>query len=258
MSLDRTKELIEKYFNGETSLEEEKQLQSFFQREDIPIEFKEYQLQFKDIQNRQNIRWEDFSEDKLFGKLEENLDQEEQDVKVVSINRSTLTWIYRIAAAVALILVGYLAGNNLKSDDGLDEVRKELQQMKAMMFDNLGSNSASGRLQAVNNSFDIDAPDDEILDALIQRMYDDKNTNVRLKAIESLARFGDNIKVKNSLVDALGSIEEPAIQISLIHVLVELKEKSAIENLEKITEGSDVLKEVKAEAHLGIFKLKDL
>ena len=260
MSSDKNiQALIDKYFNGETSLEEEQQLQTFFQREDIPVNFKAYQTQFKHLRSSADTKWENFSDEKLFGKLDAHVKSEKSEAKVISIERNTnQVWIYRIAAAVALILVGYLVGNGLKPDNSVEVLRAELQEMKDLMFDQLGSSSASGRLQAVNNTLGLEEADDEILDALILRMTDDKNINVRLKAVESLARFGKQKKVKLALVDALGSIEAPAIQIALINVLVELKETSAIENLEKITQGKENLKEVRDEAHLGIFRLKDL
>jgi HEAT repeats len=260
MSLDNNIEkLIEKYFNGDSSLEEEQQLQTFFQKEDVPVNLKQYQTQFRNLTDSGNIKWDSFTDEKLFGKLEAKLASEKSETKVVKMQSSiNMTWVYRIAAAVALILVGYFSGNGFGSDDGVDELRKEMQQMKAMMFDQLGSSSASGRLQAVNNTFGIQEADDEILDALILRMIDDKNINVRLKAVESLARFNDEEKVRGALVDALTTVEEPAIQIALINVLVEFKEKSAIERMEKIIYGNESLKGVKDEARLGIFKLRDL
>ena len=260
MSLDKNIEkLLEKYFNGDTSLEEEQQLQTFFQGEDIPVNLKPYQNQFRNLKASADTKWDSFSEDKLFGKLEAKLEKEQTETKVVSMQSNfSMTWVYRIAAAVALIFVGYYVGNGFRSDNGVDELRQEMQQMKAMMFDQLGSSSASGRLQAVNNTFGFVEADDEILDALILRMTDDKNVNVRLKAVESLARFNKDKKVRSALVDALSTVEEPAVQIALISVLVEFREKSAIENFEKIIYGNENLKEVRDEARLGIFKLRDL
>ncbi len=256
MSLDKNiEELLDKYFNGETSLEEELQLQTFFQGEGIPVNLKAYRSQFKDLKASAEITAETFTEEKLFAKLDAKLKEEKPEAKVVTMTTNQV-WFYRIAAAVALILVGYFVGNGLKSGDSMkDEL---LGEMRSIMFDQFSSESASGRLQAVNNSLNFEEADDEILEALIQRMTNDKNINVRLKAVESLSRFGQDKKVKTALVDALGAIEEPAIQIALINVLVELKEKTAIENLEKITQEYGNLKEVRDEAHLGIFKLKDL
>ena len=259
MSLDKNiEELVEKYFNGETSLVEEEQLQKFFEGEDIPVNLKGYQQQFLDLKMSKGTRWENFSEEKLFGKLERQV-QEKTTGKVVSMKPSNnQVWFYRIAAAVALMLVGYFVGNGFKPNSEVAGLRAELEEVKNLMFDQINSTSASGRLQAVNNTLTLKEADDEILDALISRMNDDKNINVRLKAVESLARFGSQDKAKKALVEALGTIEAPAIQIALINVLVELKEKTAIAQFEKITERGSNLKEVRDEAHLGIFRLKDL
>lgn len=260
MSLDKNIEkLIEKYFDGDSSLEEEQQLQIFFQKEDVPVNLKQYQSQFRDLTGSAKIKWDDFSEDKLFSKLDTKLEKEQSEVKVVAMPSSfKMAWVYRIAAALALVFIGYYAGNGFGSDDGVDELRKEMEQMKAMMFEQLGSASASGRMQAVNNTFGIETVDDEILEALILRMTDDKNINVRLKAVASLAQFNEEKKVRTALVNALSTVEEPAIQIALINVLVEFKEKAAIDGFEKIINRDENLKEVRDEARLGVFKLRDL
>lgn len=259
MSLDKNIEkLIEKYFDGDSSLEEEQQLQTFFQKDDVPVNLKQYQSQFRNIADSTNIKWVDFSEDKLFAKLEAKLDKEKPSAKVIDMNNGlNMKWLYRVAAAFVLIFIGYYAGTS-GADDGVDELRKEMQEMKAMMFDQLGSSSASGRLQAVNNTFGFEEADDEILDALILRMTEDKNTNVRLKAVASLARFNNEKKVRSALVNALNTLEEPAVQIALIKVLVEFKEKSAIEGMEKIIYNDGNLTGVKDEARLAVFKLRDL
>lgn len=48
------KELLEKYFNGETSLEEEKQLMNYFQSENISPEFEKYKPLFLSLQITDN------------------------------------------------------------------------------------------------------------------------------------------------------------------------------------------------------------
>lgn len=250
--------LIDKYYNGETSLEEEQQLQQFFQGEAVPDHLMTYQEQFRHMVESGRLEWPQFSEEKLFGKLEQQL-EEQQARKVVQMPRqraSAELWFYRIAAAVALVLVGYLAGRPGESE----EVNSEFLELKAMMRAQIEGSSASGRMQAVNYTFDVpeSEADDEILEALIGVILEDENINVRLKGVEALARFGENQKVRRALIEALGSEEEPAVKVALIEVLVTLKEPGALENLEKIAEDQDNLTEVRDEAMMGIFKLREM
>lgn len=260
MSLNKDIEaLIEKYYNGETSLEEEAQLQDFFFGEDIPdhlLAHKKFFVNQKELKEASSVT---FSDTDLFAKLDKQLESEKAETKVVSMNTSSSqVWFYRIAAAVALVLVGYFAGNLGGPSDEVKIMREELAQMKSLMMTQITGSSASGRLQAVNFSFELDEVDDQLLDALIERLFEDKNTNVRLKAVEALAHFGSDPRAKQALVTALGEESDPGVQISLINTLVALKEKSALENLQKIVDGENNLKDVKDEAHMGMFKLKEL
>ena len=249
-------QLIEKYFEGETSTDEEKQLQVFFMAEDVPASLKVHQAWFSQLKIRSETSWDGFSEDKLFGKLDSQLREE---TKVIPITKSTNygAWFYRIAAAVALILVGFYAGNQLKNGD-VENVRSELAEVKSMMLSQMSSSSPSGRLQAVNYSYRFSEVDDETLEALITVLETDSNMNVRLKAVEALSRFVGDEKTKKALINALGTEKEPMVQIALIEVLVSNKVKSAVDDLERITQDKNSLKGVKDEAYMGMFKLKEL
>ena len=250
--------LIDKYYNGETSLEEEQQLQEFFHGEVVPDHLKTYQEQFRQTQLGGQLEWPEFSEDKLFGKLDARL-SEKAEPKVVQMPRqkaSAELWFYRIAAAVALVLVGYFAGRP-GGEGGIDP---ELAQLKDLMMASLEANSASSRMKAVNYSFEVteNQVDDELLDALLEVTLKDQNVNVRMKAIEALTRFGNETKVRKGLIQALETEQDPAAKMALIEALVGLKEAGAIENLEKIASDEENLQNVRDEAQLGIFRLKEM
>lgn len=245
--------LIDKYYNGETSLEEEKQLQSFFLGEVVPDHLKTYQDQFMHLSISSETNWEGFSEEKLFGKLEaqQGTVKEEKEAKVIVMRHTSReVWFYRIAAAVALVLVGYFVGK--------DSVETQVDELKEMMLTEMAGSSASGRLKAVNYSFEMVEADEETLDVLKKVVLEESNMNVRMKGVEALARFGNNVKVRETLIEALGTEEEPAVKIALIEALVGLREVGAIENLQKIVDDEGNLKEVRDEAHLGMFKLKEM
>ncbi|OEJ99990.1 HEAT repeat domain-containing protein [Roseivirga misakiensis] len=242
--------LIEQYYNGDTSLEEELQLQTFFEGEDIPDHLKSYQDQFLAMTYMNSVKSE-LSEDDLFAKLE-------NDTPVVAMKPSNRIWFYRIAAGVALVLSGVWFGNQLRPNDGMEKMQAQLDEMKSLMFSQLESSSASGRLQAVSSSMAFEEADEETVDVLIATLKNDESMHVRSKAASALTKFGSNKKAREALRDALLQELEPAVQITLIDCLVSLKEKSSIETFQQLSNDEKVLKEVKEEAYLGIFRLKEL
>ena len=246
-------QLIEKYFNGETSLEEEKQLHVFFQREDLPEEMKTYKDQFTLGSTLNRMDASSFSDDDLFAKL----DVQVKETKVVQmVSKTSLwTWSFRVTAAAALVVLGFWFGGQYKSNGDVDEIREELAQLKSQ----LSSSSASGRLQAVSNSVDgTEKPSDALVLTLEAVMKNDPNMHVRTKAVEALAKLGNQYQVMGALTEALLEENEPAVQIAIINALTSLNDRKAIESLEKLTQENDVLKEVKDEAYLSIFKLKEI
>ncbi len=246
--------LIEKFYNGETSLEDEKQLHVFFQGESIPDHLKSYQDQFLMSEVVSDMTSK-LSDDDLFAKLDQ---QEAEEIKVVEMRSYSFSWAYKVAAAVALVLVGFWVGNQINSDSNISQMQAQLEEMKNIMFAQMEGSSASGRLQAVNNSMNLEEADDETVDVLIALLKNDESMHVRTKTVEALTKFGSNKKVPKAFSDALLNETEPAVQIALIEGLVSLKEGSATETLERFVQDEKVLKEVQEEAHLGIFKLKEL
>ena len=249
--------LLKKYDIGETSLQEEKQLQDFFLGEDVPDHLKVHKAWFTQLDDRAKTEWSDFSEDKLFAKLDAAVTEEETKVVPMHQPKKKQVWLYRVAAAVALILVGFYFGKGFKNDD-VEGIRQELAEVKEMMLNQMNSTSASGRLQAVSYSFEFTEVDKETLDALIKVLENEENVNVRLKSVEALARFIGQPAAKKALLKALKSEKEPMIQIALIDVLVTNDEAAIMDDLERIAEDGSTVKAVKDEAYMGMFKLKEM
>ena len=167
---------------------------------------------------------------------------------------------YKIAAAVALLIVGawigfWISRNNSQQQE-LAEIKKEMEATKLMMMSLIDNKqSASQRIEGVNVSLTIKAADDDVVRALEKRMNEDPNTNVRLAALDALSRFRHEAHVRKILLDALHRQKDPVVQIALIQLLVEMKEKRVIEDLQKIVDEEETMKAVKDEAYSGILKL---
>ena len=115
--------------------------------------------------------------------------------------------------------------------------------------------SASQRLQGINVALTIESADDEVVNALAKRMNEDPNTNVRLAALDALSKFHTEPQVRKVLLDALSTQKDPMVQIALIQLMVQMKEKSVVNDLKKIVDDSETMKAVKDEAYSGILIL---
>jgi HEAT repeat protein len=126
------------------------------------------------------------------------------------------------------------------------------QQMMAMLQN---GQSASQRIQGVNVALSMNKADDEIVSALVKTMNEDPNSNVRLAALDALSKFSDDAAVRKALVTSLPKQKDPVVQISLIQLLVKMKEKGVVNDLRKIVDDEKTMQAVKDEAYSGILRL---
>lgn len=192
--------------------------------------------------------------------LEEEMSNQSSEAKTVKMKPINGQWFMRIAASVALVTVGavivVLVMKNQRNEQELALLKTEMELTRNLVMSSLqNQSSASNRLSAVNTVMDMKESDKEITAALINVMNTDDNTNVRLAAVSALSIFSDEIKVRQELLKALETQEDPLVLINLINLMVKLKEKKAIEPMKTLMEKNEVLDAVKDEAQMGVFKL---
>jgi hypothetical protein len=171
----------------------------------------------------------------------------------------------RAAAAVILVAGGIAIGMALKSAPGPDpgtkaeiaglktEIRDMVKKMNEdQLLNGIDDQSASERIKAVSYSDQMSSPDQKVIDALFNSLNSDKNVNVRLAALYSLARFADRHVVRDSLVSSLSLQTEPIIQVVLINLLAEKRERKAIGPIREIMTNKKTLKEVKDAAQKSL------
>lgn len=168
--------------------------------------------------------------------------------------------LYRIAAGIILLMVvgvtAYWIRKDMQNQDRLARMEKELEVSKRMMMSLLDNEySASQRMQGVSVAYEMNKPDDEIVRVLVRTLNSDPNTNVRLAALDALSKFIEEETVRKSLIESLSTQKDPIIQIALIQLMVQIKEKTVVRQLEKMTRDSKTMEAVKTEAYSGIFKL---
>jgi len=166
--------------------------------------------------------------------------------------------IWKVAAAIVLLVGGAWIGSILqeKKDekpDQLASLQKEVKEMKqVLLFSLIDDESASQRIKAVSYTEEMSNPDQAVIDALMNTLNNDKNANVRLASLYSLARWADKRTVRDSLVLSLSKQTEPIVQIVLINLLAEKRETRAIAPMKAILSNGKALKEVKEAAQKGL------
>ncbi|MBL7839443.1 MAG: HEAT repeat domain-containing protein [Cyclobacteriaceae bacterium] len=167
---------------------------------------------------------------------------------------------YRIAAAIVLLMVvgvaSYWIRKDMQNEARMAAMERELDVYKKQMMGLLDNEfSPSQRMQGVSVAYEINKPDDEIVRVLVSTLNNDPNTNVRLAALDALSQFSTEKGVRKSLIESLSTQKDPVVQIALIQLMVKMKEKGVVKQLERITKDAKTMKAVRDEAYSGIFKL---
>jgi hypothetical protein len=178
----------------------------------------------------------------------------------IQVSKAFAPWynniIYRVAAGVALLICGTFIGllinsglNNSYASNELKQLHSEISDLKkATMFTMLKEESSSDRIQAVRYVEDIDKPDQNVIEVLVKTLNNDKNINVRMAAAYALSKFADQRLVLDSLVRSLSLQRDPILQVTLINILAEKKEKSALKPIQEIIANRSTMKEVRTVA----------
>ncbi|GAA4470540.1 hypothetical protein GCM10023189_59290 [Nibrella saemangeumensis] len=252
--------LLEKYYNGETSLEEEKQLRQYFQRESVPAHLQAHAGPFRYFAEERNQQPSETVNTQLAAKLDE-------PVPVGRVIKFP-AWTRQVAASVALLIVGFAGGlfygewqtrqtdapavalSGKVTNTTPTSTGHEIKQVLA--FEQVETTSASERIQAVNQCTELDQADQEITQLLINTLNFDANVNVRLAACQALLRFESEPGVREALIQSLQIQTDPNIQITLIEALVAMKEKRAVNQMQQLLRNHEVLDIVRVKAEEGL------
>lgn len=167
---------------------------------------------------------------------------------------SPFPWM-QIAAAVTLLILGFSLGkwSGGGNSEELAFLRDEIQSLKQVtLTSTLQRHSASERIMAVSQIEEKSSVNEELLGTLITTLNSDESPNVRYAALQALRKFISNEAVRSELVKSLESQTDPLIQISLITILVEAEERSAIAPLKDIMDNEKITPEVKQQASVAL------
>ena len=168
--------------------------------------------------------------------------------------------VFQVATAAVLLVVGVVAGANLKTapapNGEIAQLRGEIQEMQQMVsLSLLKQESSTDRLRGVNWSTRVAEPSDALLASLKSTLRSDPNENVRLAAVDALAVFHRDPGVTDALTTALSQESSPMVQIALIDLMTVIQERKSLHALRAFVEMQNVNPSVKehAEKRIGDF-----
>jgi len=166
----------------------------------------------------------------------------------------------QVAAGIAILIAGMMLGLLFRTNDGSNrevvELKNEVNNIKDMLIlSKLDQPIASERIIAASYLEEMTAPDHQVLEALIKTMNTDENTNVRMAAMNALAKFRNEYLVRDALVETLSIQTDPILQISLINILVSMQETRAVDQMQKIINDNSTNESVKKLAEKGVLTL---
>lgn len=239
--------LLDRYYEGETTLEEERELREFFQRDDIPHHLQLHTDQFR-----------------YFAKARKQQPSAGTSYRIVNqLNaqskvRPLISWGMRFAAGLTLLLVGFAGGlmyTNRNSEKSETENAEVMAMKNALRFEQVSQTSASERIHAVNQSVELKQADADITQMLINTMNFDENVNVRLAACQALSHFENEPLAREGLIQSLRIQTDPNVQLTLIEILVSIKEKRAAEEMQRLAQNKEVMDVVRLKAEEGFTNL---
>ncbi len=172
--------------------------------------------------------------------------------------------VWQMAFSAALLLAGGLAGRYLTTQRDAAQTNPEMAQLRNQVenlrqlvtLSLLQEQSPTSRLRGVTYAYQVTRPDPQIEQQLLHTINHDSNVNVRLSAVDALAKVAQGPEVRRAMADSIAVQESPLVQIALIDVLAQLNDKEAIPALQKLTEQKDTDDSVRQRAMAVLQKLE--
>jgi hypothetical protein len=167
---------------------------------------------------------------------------------------------FQFALSVALLIIGIVLGSRFQQsaqrNGEMAQLRDEVRDMRQMVSMSLLKQPVSSeRLRGVSFSTQVEKPNASLLSALLTTLNEDPSVNVRLAAVDALFLFSDRSAVRDALIASLSKQTSPLVQISLIDLLAQIREKRSLEALKELIQDQKVNPTVKQHAETKISEL---
>lgn len=236
------KQLLNRYYEGKTSLDEDELLFAYFNQSDVDSKLSSFKEQFRFFFLTRQQKASNSFKAQLAQRLLPN-------PRRFILERRLL----KIAASIVLFIMGSLAGYTLNDtiskenhiENQLNSLTHELKQVKKTLTITLLSDAyAFQRINALNLATQLDSLDQELLSKILYVTNHDENINVQLMAVKTLSGYIYDPAVKASLLHVSKENHSSIILIELLRIMRILNEKTLIKELEKKLENSDSLKSI--------------
>jgi hypothetical protein len=168
---------------------------------------------------------------------------------------------YRFALGFIPLFLGLSLGyilfsGNQKAGSQSAALRREVQDLRQMLAVSLlDQKSTTERLRGVNLSYGLENPDSRTIEALLDTLNNDSNINVRLAAVDALYLFYNSPSVKEGIIRSLSQQHSPFLQVALVDLLIDMKERQALESFKKLVAANELDPKVKQKLEQGIKEL---
>ncbi len=176
----------------------------------------------------------------------------------------TRWWPHRPVLQFSLVLLvliiglaaGYFLNTTRRTTNDLAQLRQEVQSMHQMLAVSLlDQPSPSDRIKGINLSYGIKSPEPDILQKLLYILNNDPNVNVRLSAVDALYLYHSQPIVREGLAQSLSKQTSPLVQVALIDLMVEMRERRAVDALKRLIQEEELQPEVRNRAEQSIQQL---
>jgi hypothetical protein len=172
---------------------------------------------------------------------------------------------FQMGLSFALLAIGVGIGYAVHSTSSpsqptnpeIAQLQSEVTNMRQMVaLSLLQQQSASERLRGVSYAVQAPSSDTEVLSALLKTVNQDPNVNVRLQAVDALHQFGSSPVTRTAAAQSIAKQETPLVQIALIDLLVDLKDKDSSPELLKVANDEKLDASVRQHAKWALGKLQ--
>jgi hypothetical protein len=247
MEQNKIDELVAKYNEGLTDPSEVQQLEQLIENGKVELT----QLRSLDRLDDQLLAIESPAislslDDKFYAMLAK---EKKREATSYSFSMPSWNWLApRLAFSVALIVAGFGGGYLMNRGESSDVklLTAEVADLKeTMMLALLEKESATDRLKAVSLTTEMDQVSQKVTQALFQTLNNDPNINVRLAALEAIAPYSKDGKVREELIRSIGKQESPFVQVALAELMGVIQEKKSVSEFEKILRNENTPVEIK-------------
>jgi hypothetical protein len=169
---------------------------------------------------------------------------------------------WQAAFSAALLLAGgtagrYVAGERARGNPEMAQLQAQVENLRQLVtLSLLQEQSPSQRLRGVTYSYQVTQPDPQVEQELLHTVNHDSNVNVRLSAVDAIAKFAKSPEVRRALVDSIPMQDSPLVQVALIDLLVQLNDKDAVPTLRKLVQEKETDESVRQRADSAVQRLE--